>query len=542
MDENGKISEWYPRKDNSPYPVLWSHYGHNGTDGDGVEYIFASLKPDEQYSVVFAEDGGNYPPSWPVMQTPEYFGPDNTRWTDDPIDISTAAGYGQGSRTYVSTRKKRVPDTDSSEGTEAVYTAYSEPALWSYMAKDSSTGEQSLKGSPLRDRGEWDASTKYYDGYTETDSNDHVFWQDIVTRKHTITTDSGSQEITDRYVCIKVNTGNDPLTSEAYWNKLTDVGPIYTDVLQATKAYINELTAEEVIITDGSTVVAGMTSSEGGKSTLTGQGDVRIWAGTNGSNIANAPFTVTNTGAVTSRGDNGVIRIENGVIYFIINGNTWYLGIDSSTGKPNWLGGGAADSVITHYSLSGTTFTPVKTQLGIKDGKYYTDATLPSLCNGEYYFAASQTAYCVYNAPNYAILTGVNVANANFFIKSTITNGVRNDQGIVAVANQLSLYTLPNNGSGKLNVGDPAWMKITKINPSSYITSIGIVNNTQADYTTVDSSRVSLDPTATDGVYAISLASTSQQYLNTDMKYATWMEENTDADDLGKYVISNVSK
>nr|DAJ65267.1 MAG TPA: hypothetical protein [Bacteriophage sp.]DAQ65136.1 MAG TPA: hypothetical protein [Bacteriophage sp.]DAV23952.1 MAG TPA: hypothetical protein [Bacteriophage sp.] len=21
-------------------PVLWSHYGENGTDGDGVEYIF----------------------------------------------------------------------------------------------------------------------------------------------------------------------------------------------------------------------------------------------------------------------------------------------------------------------------------------------------------------------------------------------------------------------------------------------------------------------------------------------------------------------
>nr|DAM85743.1 MAG TPA: hypothetical protein [Caudoviricetes sp.] len=43
------------------------------------------------------------------------------------------------------------------------------------------------------------------------------------------------------------------------------MGPIYTDVLVAMKAYIKELTAEEVIITDNENIVAGMTSGSSDK-------------------------------------------------------------------------------------------------------------------------------------------------------------------------------------------------------------------------------------------------------------------------------------
>ena len=52
----------------------------------------------------------------------------------------------------------------------------------------------------------------------------------------------------------------------------------------ANKAYIKELSSEEVVIFDGGTIVAGMTSGKGTSgSDLNGivknKGNVRIWAG-----------------------------------------------------------------------------------------------------------------------------------------------------------------------------------------------------------------------------------------------------------------------
>lgn len=94
------------------------------------------------------------------------------------------------------------------------------------------------------------------------------------------------------------------------------------------KAYIKELTAEEVIITDNENIVAGMTSGNSDK--VSSQGNVRIWAGTNdknASNIAEAPFTVTDKGVLTCRGNDGNIILKDGTIYFIVGGTEYKLGI-----------------------------------------------------------------------------------------------------------------------------------------------------------------------------------------------------------------------
>lgn len=103
-------------------PFVWSHFGQNGMDGDGVEYIY--------YASTFAPSN-NLPSTWTDdedFQNREYIR-DNSGWTDDPQDLEElGAGYKQ----YVCVRKKYA-DTN---GQDAYWHAYSDPALWGYYARD----------------------------------------------------------------------------------------------------------------------------------------------------------------------------------------------------------------------------------------------------------------------------------------------------------------------------------------------------------------------------------------------------------------------
>jgi len=111
-------------------PFLWSHYGQNGTDGDGVEYIFWA-SPDGTAPVVD-------PSSWSTTSTIEgkndkrfqdndYVGPVGSPWEDNPIDLKGIT-YGPGSVQYVSMRKKN--------GATGLWGAFSAPAFWSNYAVD----------------------------------------------------------------------------------------------------------------------------------------------------------------------------------------------------------------------------------------------------------------------------------------------------------------------------------------------------------------------------------------------------------------------
>ena len=151
----GKWNDWEG-------PILWAHYGHNGTDGDGIEYIFWA-GPGEQ-----AYPSGSEPNSWyndEQSKNNEYdsngqyseedhsdkyynskyynkreFIKAGTGWKDEPIDLSSP-GYGPGSKQYVSIRKRRNDSNNqSSEAKDAYWHQYSEPALWSYYAQDGDAG------------------------------------------------------------------------------------------------------------------------------------------------------------------------------------------------------------------------------------------------------------------------------------------------------------------------------------------------------------------------------------------------------------------
>lgn len=137
-------------------PYLWSAYGKQGLDGDGVEYIFYAANNNPPLDNA-DHTAVNWPPNWnpgdtgsfPRIQDPEYTGPSGSAWMDNPIDLETSS-LGPGAKQWVSIRKKRkwiIADgayspgnytaaSDSSEDIDATWGPFSEPALWSYYAKD----------------------------------------------------------------------------------------------------------------------------------------------------------------------------------------------------------------------------------------------------------------------------------------------------------------------------------------------------------------------------------------------------------------------
>lgn len=121
--------EWFCK------PFLWSKWGEDGIDGDGVEYIFY-LSPDEN-EVTFgdpaSQNPNNNPASWAPSQDPGYVHNDykypthNPGWSDDPRGVSIHNKYE-----YVSIRHKRLNTTTN----EMEWGIYSPPALWARYAED----------------------------------------------------------------------------------------------------------------------------------------------------------------------------------------------------------------------------------------------------------------------------------------------------------------------------------------------------------------------------------------------------------------------
>lgn len=164
---------------------------------------------------------------------------------------------------------------------------------------DSSIG-QIFKGSPLRIAGEWQSDKKYYDG--KRDAENGIFYQDVVIYKNIY------------YACINTDAGEEdlwktPPITATYWSAFSLSPNVVADLVIANKAFIKELSSNELVIFDDQKIVAGMTSSKAvdessplnGKVTTEGKGDVRIWAGEiSDADLTTAPFTVTSNGDLTA--------------------------------------------------------------------------------------------------------------------------------------------------------------------------------------------------------------------------------------------------
>lgn len=165
---------------------------------------------------------------------------------------------------------------------------------------DGSIG-QTFKGSPLRIVGAWASGKKYYDG--KRDAENGIFYQDVVLYENMY------------YVCVNTDTGESDhwvMTPDVatYFQKFAVTENFVADKIIANQAYVKELSSEEVVIMDGDTIVAGMTSSKDidSKSDLNGKvtnkGGVRIWAG-------KMQTTGDLTTAYTTIDSNGSIVMQN---------------------------------------------------------------------------------------------------------------------------------------------------------------------------------------------------------------------------------------
>lgn len=164
---------------------------------------------------------------------------------------------------------------------------------------DGSIG-QTFKGSPLRIVGAWTSGKKYYDG--KRDAENGIFYQDLVLYENMY------------YVCVNTDSGeSDHWTTTpdvaTYWSAFSLSPNVVADLVIANKAFIKEISSNELVIFDDQKIVAGMTSSKAvdessplnGKVTTEGKGDVRIWAGEiSNADLTTAPFTVTSTGNLTA--------------------------------------------------------------------------------------------------------------------------------------------------------------------------------------------------------------------------------------------------
>lgn len=164
---------------------------------------------------------------------------------------------------------------------------------------DGSIG-QTFKGSPLRIVGAWTSGKKYYDG--KRDAENGIFYQDVVLYKNMY------------YVCVNTDSGESDHWATTpdvatYWSAFSLSPNVVADLVIANKAFIKEISSNELVIFDDQKIVAGMTSSKAvdessplnGKVTTEGKGDVRIWAGEiSNANLTTAPFTVTRTGNLTA--------------------------------------------------------------------------------------------------------------------------------------------------------------------------------------------------------------------------------------------------
>lgn len=180
---------------------------------------------------------------------------------------------------------------------------------------DASIG-QTFKGSPLRIAGEWQSDKKYYDG--KRDAENGIFYQDVVIYKNIY------------YACINTDAGEEdlwktPPITATYWSAFSLSPNVVADLVVANKAFIKELSSNELVIFDDQKIVAGMTSSKAidessplnGKVTTEGKGDVRIWAGEiSNADLTTAPFTVTSTGELKSTKANitGQVNATSGSI------------------------------------------------------------------------------------------------------------------------------------------------------------------------------------------------------------------------------------
>ena len=247
--ETNKWNDWSK-------PVLWSHYGHNGTDGDGVEYIYWAEHNDQAYPVSNPDtwytneqskangfrDGGSYSEEdgSDGYYNSKYYNKrefilSGTGWSDNPADLSSSY-YGPGSRQYVSIRRKYSDNVSSS----SYWHKYSAPTLWSYYAQNGDAGKGvslnldngtmavSLNSDETNQLFDQTCTARFYNG-TNTVNIDTLEYSVIDANGNAVSTDSdfsitisqNAQDSNCKDISVHISKGKFNFTNGGYTIKLT---------------------------------------------------------------------------------------------------------------------------------------------------------------------------------------------------------------------------------------------------------------------------------------------------------------------------------
>lgn len=182
-------------------PTVWSKWGANGKDGDGVEYIYkrttTNLSPDRPTEVSQEDD----------------FVPEG--WTDDPTGVNENNMYE-----WVCVRKYK----------EGIWSEFSNPALWAKWGEKGEPGTDGKDGRIVYPAGIYDATVTY----TATDTKaPYVLYGDTYYVMNVTTSWTGSQ-----------NEGKTPADDyeqygeHATWIPMERFEAIYTKLLIANNGTI----------------------------------------------------------------------------------------------------------------------------------------------------------------------------------------------------------------------------------------------------------------------------------------------------------------
>ena len=292
-------------------PIVWSHYGERGIDGDGVEYVFARTKenvaPVVPSSGTYSEasqgyDSDNHLPYVRVAKAKDISGSTDpvtsgnykyVKCTDDPVGVDTTWPYE-----WVLKRSKSAP---GASGTAQEGVRQWEPYSGS-MAVWARVGEKGSTGRIMRGVTEWASGTAYqgynddYDAATENIFYDVVYIPDPsdTTQKLYFYCKTGH---------TAASTNKPSAGGNTWWGAANQFDFVATKVFLADNAQIDFLTGNDILVKDGSTVVAGVLGGTG----------VNFFAGATKDNATEAPFRVNNNGRVDASNLNitgGSVRVS----------------------------------------------------------------------------------------------------------------------------------------------------------------------------------------------------------------------------------------
>lgn len=275
-------------------PIVWSHYGERGIDGDGVEYVYVRTKVNEPPTVPtsgpYSEDaqGYNDDDHLPYVRVNSKYdisgstdpvtsgGYKYVKCTDDPVGVDSTWMYE-----WVIKRTKDNPvasgqvregirDWKPYSGSMSVWTKY---------------GERGSNGRIMRGVTAWTPEV-VYQGYSDeyNPATENIYYDVVYIPDPNNTTKKLY------FYCKKGHTAsnsNAPVAGgNTYWGAANQFDFVATRVFLADNAQIDFLTGNDILVRDGNTIVAGILGGTG----------VNFFAGATKDNAGSAPFHVDNNG------------------------------------------------------------------------------------------------------------------------------------------------------------------------------------------------------------------------------------------------------